>query len=121
MTAVLVHEVPCRLRLRVQGIKHDARRARLLRDSVAAVPGVAEAHANPLTGSLIVVHDGQAATRARVAAALGACGHPVLPGTPPAHGAALYGTAPAEMHPLLRIAAEAMVERLVQAAFAAMA
>jgi copper chaperone CopZ len=119
MTAILVHEVPCRLRLRVHGLKHDRRRAALLRGRVAAVPGVAEADASPLTGSLIVVHDGQAATRERIAAALQACGHPVLPSAPAAPAAVHRGAAHAGVHPLLRIAAEALLERLMQAALAA--
>ena len=110
MTVVLVHEVPCRLRFRVQGLKHDSRRAERLRDRIAAVPGVAEASASPLTGSLIITHDGQVATRERITMALAACGHSILPNTL---------AAPAGAHPLPRILAESLLERLLQTALAA--
>ena len=124
MTAVLVHEVPCRLRCRVQGLKHNSWRAERLRDRIAAVPGIVAASASPLTGSLIITHDGRVATRERIATALEAHGHPVLP--------AAFALAPAVTHfegararayPLLRIVAdtllERLVERLVYTAFAA--
>ncbi len=98
---------------------HDSQRAERLRDRIAAVPGVAAASASPLTGSLIVAHDGRAATRTRITAALEACGHSVLPeARSPAPAAAHRGGTQARVHPLLRILAETLLERLLQTAFA---
>ena len=88
------------------------------------MPGVVAASASPLTGSLIITHDGRVATRERIATALQAHGHSVLP--------AAFAVAPAitrieraqeRTHPLLRILAdtllERLLERLVYTAFAA--
>lgn len=119
MTAVLAHEVPCRVRFRVHGLKHDTRCAEWLRDRIATVPGVAEACANPLTGSLTIAHDGQAATRERIAAALEACGYPILSDAPAARAAVHPGAVQAEVHPLLRILAETLLEKLLHSALAA--
>ncbi len=116
MTAVLVHEVPCRLRFRVQHLKHDSRRAERLRDRIAAMQGVAGVSASPLTCSLIITHDGRAATRERITTALEACGHSILITAPVA---AHLGHAPAGAHPLLRILAETLLERLLHTALAA--
>ena len=124
MTAVLVHEVPSRLRFRVQGLKHDSRRAERLRDRIAAVPGVVAASANPLTGSLIITHDGRVATRERIATALDAQGHSVPPAASALAPAATHlERAQARTHPLLRVVADTFLEhlldRLVRTAFAA--
>ncbi len=120
MTAVLAHELPCRIRFRVPGLEHDRQRAERLRDHVAAVPGVTAASASPLTGSLIIVHDGQAATRTRIKAALEACGHLVLPEARAlAPVAARVEDERAQVHPLLRILAETLLKRLLHTALAA--
>ena len=120
MTAVLAHELPCRIRFRVPCLEHDRQRAERLRDRLAAVPGVAAASASALTGSLIILHDGQAATRTRITAALEACGHSVLPEARAlARAAVRGGDAQAGVHPLVRVLAETLLERLLQTAFAA--
>ena len=120
MTAVLVHEVPRRLRFRVQYLKHDSRRAEWLRDRIAAVLGVVGVSANPLTGSLIITHDGRTATRERITTALEACGHSILTNAPAPPPALVHlGNAPAGAHPLLRIVAETLLEWLLHTALAA--
>ncbi len=120
MTAVLAHELPCRIRFRVECLKHDRRRAERLRDRIAALPGVVAADASPLTGSLIVNHDGQVATRKQITAALEVCGHSVRAeaGTL-APAATRTGDAQPRVHPLFRILAETLLERLLQTALAA--
>jgi hypothetical protein len=67
---ILVHDVPGRLRFFAPRVKRDQRAAAALRRRARAVPGVAAASANPLTGSLLVHHDGALATRARILDAL---------------------------------------------------
>ena len=61
MTAPLarvVHSVPGRARLRVPGAKGDARTLEALQTALEDAPSVSDVRVNPLTGSLLVVHDG---------------------------------------------------------------
>lgn len=59
-----VHDTPGRLRFVLPAIRGDQRRAAMLRARMRALDGVAEASANPLTGSLIVHYRGAAAREA---------------------------------------------------------
>lgn len=52
-----MHHVPGRLRLRIARLKGNGHSAQVARDVAASVPGVYDATANPLTGSLIVRYD----------------------------------------------------------------
>ena len=70
MGAALVHELPGRLRFSLPYLRRDGRRAATLRDRLAALPGVLAASASPLTGSVLVTHDGQIATREQVIATI---------------------------------------------------
>lgn len=119
MIAIIAHEVPLRLRFRVQRLKHDGRHAERLSGCIAAVPGVARACASPLTGSLTVTHDGEAATRELIIKALEACGHRALPAAAVPAAAIRFSGAATVGYPLLRILAEALVERLLHTAIAA--
>lgn len=61
MTAPLarvVHSVPGRARLRVPGAKGDAEALGALQTALEDVPSVCDVRVNPLTGSILVVHDG---------------------------------------------------------------
>jgi hypothetical protein len=120
MTAILVHELPCRLRFRVQCLKHDNQRAERLCGRIAAVPGVVAASASPLTGSVVVTHDGHTATRERIVRTLGDHGYPVVPGLPTAALSGAAAAARMEVHPLLRIVTETLLEQLLHTALAAM-
>lgn len=53
----LAHASPGRIRLRVDEIKNDARRAREIEDKLRLVHGVHSVNANPLTGSLLLTYD----------------------------------------------------------------
>ena len=79
MTALL-HEVPGRLRVRDPAIAGDASRAASRAALVQALPGIRRVKANPLTGSLVVEHDGAPERRDAILAALGLATHasPIL-------------------------------------------
>lgn len=59
----IVHEVPGRIRLEAATLKGDAAACAAAEASLSGLPGTVSARANPLTGSLTVVHDGSAASR----------------------------------------------------------
>jgi hypothetical protein len=66
----IAHEVPRRVRLEAAVLKGDALACAAAEACLADLPGVRSARANPLTGSLIVAHDGSAASRKAVMRAL---------------------------------------------------
>lgn len=69
-----VHDIPGRLRFRLDPLRGDSRKAAMLCARVRAIEGVRSASVNPLTGSLIVCHDGSAEVRRNILAALDAIG-----------------------------------------------
>lgn len=54
--ATLVHQRAARLRLRVPSRKKDQAYFEQVREALAECPGVSEVSANPLTGSILVLH-----------------------------------------------------------------
>ncbi len=66
----IVHEVPGRIRLEAATLKDDTTACAAAEACVSDLPGVHSARANPLTGSLTVVHDPSAASRKAVMRAL---------------------------------------------------
>jgi hypothetical protein len=61
-----VHELPRRLRFSVPHLRGDRRRAVALRARLRLLDGVTAVDPNPVTGSLIVHHDGGPETRERI-------------------------------------------------------
>jgi hypothetical protein len=76
--AVLVHDLPGRVRFSIGGIKGHPVRASAVAARLLDLPGVLAARANPLTGSLIVEHDGVPGRREAVLSAVEASGPVVL-------------------------------------------
>jgi hypothetical protein len=119
---ILVHDVPGRLRFFAPRVKRDQRAAAALRRRARAVPGVAAASANPLTGSLLVHHDGALATRARILDALEVADPgPALapPPPPPPRREPVRAAAPSPTtrgDAIAELVANAVAERLVERA-----
>jgi len=113
---VLVHDVPGRLRLVAPHLKRKHRAAAALRRQVRSVEGVTCVSVSPITGSVIVHHDGSAVTRARILASLeaedprSAAPDPVRPVPPPP--LVPRGDAVADM--IANAVAERLVERAVR-------
>ena len=59
--AVFCHAVPGRLRVKVAAIRHNAEKAGVLANWLTLQQKIHQAHANPITGSVIVYYDPQAA------------------------------------------------------------
>jgi hypothetical protein len=53
----LAHASPGRIRFKVEEIRNDPRRAREIEAKLRTVSGIQSAHANPLTGSLLLTYD----------------------------------------------------------------
>jgi copper chaperone CopZ len=66
----IVHEVPGRVRVEAATLKGEAAACAAVEACLSNLPGLHSARANPLTGSLTVVHDGSAASRKAVMRAL---------------------------------------------------
>jgi hypothetical protein len=81
MAASLQHSLPRRLRILVPAIRRDPRAAARLRAGMRGLPGVERAWANPLTGSLVLEHDGGLGRQREILECLTALGHPVCPST----------------------------------------
>ena len=62
----LLHATPGRIRLRIPEIKVNPALASVLHKQLSSFQGVHRVEANPLTGSLVVHHDGAAETRDRI-------------------------------------------------------
>ena len=62
----IVHEVPDRVRLQAATLKGDAGACAAAEACLSELTGLLSAQANPLTGSLTVVHEGSAASRKTV-------------------------------------------------------
>lgn len=56
--AHIVHRLEGRVRLRVSGHKRDSALFEQIRQRLGAVPGVVAVHTNELTGSVLVIHEG---------------------------------------------------------------
>lgn len=119
MPVVLTHELPGRLRFSLPGLRRDGRGAAQLRDRLAPQPGVGSVSVSALTGSVLVIHDGRAATRERIigmlqaVAGAAAGGRPVL--RTPVHCTA------AAAQTLLHRSIEVLLEHALRAMLAAMA
>ncbi len=53
----LAHASPGRIRLKVDDIKNDPRRAKEIEEKLCMVSGIHSVHANPVTGSLLLTYD----------------------------------------------------------------
>lgn len=58
-TAVMVHQLPGRLRLRVADRRRDTAYFEQLAQQLGQCPGVVEALVRPLTGSVLILHEGR--------------------------------------------------------------
>lgn len=56
MSVTVIHAIPGRMRLRIPSLKGNEDLARPLREHLSSIPGVAHVEANPVTGSVLVVH-----------------------------------------------------------------
>ena len=56
-TVTILRGFPGRLRLRVAALKHDAELAARLRQALPGLSGIRSADANPVTGTLLLIHD----------------------------------------------------------------
>ena len=56
MSVRLAHASPGRIRLKVDEVKNDPDRAREIETKLRTVPGILSAHANPMTGSLLLTY-----------------------------------------------------------------
>lgn len=56
-SAVVVHHVPGRMRLRVAGAKSNGRRLQAVRQSLLSLPGVSDIAANSVTGTMVIQYD----------------------------------------------------------------
>ena len=77
MTATVVHSLPGRLRVAVPRLRRDARAAAAVRARLRRLPGVGTVRANPLTGSILVEHDGRPGGEAAILSCLADAGHAV--------------------------------------------
>jgi hypothetical protein len=121
----LVHELPGRLRFSVPQLRGDRSGAAAFGAQVRALGGVVEADLIPLTGSLIVRHDGLPETRERILRNLEAFGQAAIPQRTEAPPATAAAAPPVRLDD--RIAgviadalAERLTERLVRMAVAAL-
>jgi Heavy metal associated domain 2 len=122
----IAHEVPGRVRLEAAILKGDAAACAAAKACLADLPGVRSARANPLTGSLTIVHDGSAASRKAVMRALerfscapvkGEVPHPVMAPSPRKPSADSLETRVARIG--LEQAVSNITERAIQIAAAA--
>ena len=81
-TAILVHDVPGRMRFVVAALKGDHARAAALRERLLATRLVRTADFNPITGSVVVTHDRLVEARDAVFQALDELGYSVTLSTP---------------------------------------
>jgi hypothetical protein len=123
----LVHELPTRLRFTVPQLRGDRRGGAAFCARVRALGGVIDADLIPLTGSLIVRHDGLPETRDRIFRNLESFAPVALPPEPaePPPASVPPATAPARLDQRIADAvadalAERLAERLVRMAVAAL-
>jgi len=111
----LEHELPRRLRFSVPQLRGDRRAAAAFSARVRALGGVVEADLIPLTGSLIVRHDGMPETRERILRNLEEFARVAIPRRteppPPATRAAM----PVGLdHRIAEMVADALAERFAE-------
>ncbi|MFL5283141.1 MAG: HMA2 domain-containing protein [Rhodopila sp.] len=123
----IMHEVPGRIRLEAATLKGDATACAAAEACLSHLHGVRSARANPLTGSLTVVHDGSAASRKAVMRALerlswapveGEVPHPVM--APDSRKPSAEGLARRVAKVGLEQAVSTITERAIQIAAAAL-
>jgi hypothetical protein len=110
----LLHELPGRLRFSLPNLRHDSRRAAALQQRLAALPGVTKATASPMSGSVLITHDGAVATRERIIRTMESAALSRLPERPLRH----RPERAAAPHPFLQLAVEKL-ERAIEAAITA--
>jgi len=66
VSVAVIHAIPGRMRLRISSLKGNEDLARPLREQLSSLPGVARVEVNPVTGSVLVVHQGQEADAAEL-------------------------------------------------------
>jgi hypothetical protein len=111
----LEHELPRRLRFSVPHLKGDRRGAAELSARVRALGGVAEADLIPLTGSLIVRHDGLPETRERIFRNLEELARVAILQRTEALPSIAVATTPARLdHKIVDVVADALAERLAE-------
>jgi len=59
VSVTVIHAIPGRMRLRIPSLKGNEDLARPLRERLSSIPGVAYVEVNPVTGSVLVVHQGR--------------------------------------------------------------
>lgn len=69
--AYVCHQTANRLRIKIPSKKGDAAFFHSVRDAVSGFPGVREVHVNPLTGSVLLIHNLDPATISRLQSANG--------------------------------------------------
>lgn len=123
----IVHEVPGRIRLEAAILKGDSAACAAAEACLSDMAGIRSVQANPLTGSLIVVHDSSAASRKAVMRALerfsrapvaGEVPHPVMAPAPRRPSAESLATRVAKIG--LEQAVSNITERAIQVAAAAL-
>jgi copper chaperone CopZ len=121
LPAILAHELPGRLRFSLPGLRGDAERAAALRDALAGLAGVQAVNANALTGSVLVRHDGDAATRDRIVGAIRLAGYRLMSDSAARGTTVRAGTRPAAAfaEPLIQAAVEKLLERMLLSALTA--
>jgi hypothetical protein len=118
----LAHELPQRLRFTVPHLRGNHHGAETFNARVRALGGVRQATVNPLTGSLIVHHDGSAETRDRIIRNLEVLA-PVFveaPGKLHRPTAVPAGFDDAVADAVAKLVAEHLTERVLRMAFAAL-
>ena len=78
MSVAVIHAIPGRMRLRIPSLKGNEDLARPLREHLSSIPGVAHVEANPVTGSVLVVHDGREANAPELVHSLAAGLAPIV-------------------------------------------
>ena len=66
MNVTVIHSIPGRMRLRIPSLKGNENLARPLREHLSSIPGIAHVEVNPVTGSVLVVHQGREANAAEL-------------------------------------------------------
>jgi len=61
VSVAVIHAIPGRMRLRIPSLKGNEDLARPLREHLSSISGVEHVEVNPVTGSVLVVHDGREA------------------------------------------------------------
>jgi hypothetical protein len=82
--ALIVHRSPGRMRLRVPALREEPELAARIEARLGALPGIRELRANATTGSLLILHDGEAFDEAGWTEAASAEGLFQLSADPPA-------------------------------------